>query len=129
MGEWGEDTVSTEAYAEALDAMADALLRVRRLAVDADALAVGWNLDPQQILDVLPDFSTPDGPRRWVLPDEPGPEVTAVRGGSGTIYRRAGPHWQDGPRRGVESWWEILADGPLTDATPAADGQGGDGHG
>jgi hypothetical protein len=69
--------------------------------------------------------ATPDGPRRWALPDEPGPEVTAVRGGSGTIYRRVGPHWQVGPRRGVESWWEILADGPLTDATPAADGQDG----
>lgn len=67
----------------------------------------------------------PDGPRRWALPDEPGPEVTAVRGRSRTIYRRVGPHWQGGACRGVESWWEIMADGPLTDATPAADGQDG----
>jgi hypothetical protein len=73
--------------------------------------------------------ATPDGPRRWALPDEPGPEVTAVRGGSQTIYRRVGPHWQDGAHRVVESWWEILADAPLTDATPAADGQDGDGRG
>jgi hypothetical protein len=73
--------------------------------------------------------ATPDGPRRWALPDEPGPEVTAVRGRSQTFYRHVGRHWEAGACRGVERWWEILADGPLTDATPAADGQDGDGRG
>jgi hypothetical protein len=75
-------------------------------------------------VEVIPEYEEDEA----ATPDGPGAEVTAVRGGSGTIYRRVGPHWQDGPRRGVESWWEILADGPLTDATPAADGQDGDGQ-
>jgi hypothetical protein len=72
--------------------------------------------------------ATPDGPRRWQLPAEPGPEVTAVRDARGDLWnrqRRGG--WRlDRPMGALWSWATLIRqEGPLTDVTPAADGQGG----
>lgn len=74
--------------------------------------------------------ATPDGPHRWALPDEPGPEVTAVRDQDGCLWRRVHNGWQmeRGPGRlqPIERWWKLVSNhGPVTDATPAADGQDG----
>lgn len=72
--------------------------------------------------------ATPDGPRRWALPDEPGPEVTAVRNAAGGTWDRDGRGWTY--QNFAFPWVQLLRDlGPLTDATPAADGQDGDGRG
>jgi hypothetical protein len=72
------------------------------------------------------EAATPDGPRRWALPDEPGPEVTAVRDRDGRRWYRERRGWTH--QNFAFPWVQILRDlGPLTDATPAADGQDGDG--
>ncbi len=71
----------------------------------------------------------PDGPRTWQLPDEPGPEVTAVRDRDGHRWVRFAFGWRlDVPKRpghGRE-WQALLYDrAPLADATPV-DGHNGD---
>jgi hypothetical protein len=72
--------------------------------------------------------STPDGPRRWALPDEPGPEVTAVRDRLGRIWSRVRglPLWGSPETGSVLPFVDLLDHyGPLTDVTPATDGQDG----
>lgn len=49
--------VTVAEYQDVIEAISDALLRIRRLAINADAVVNGWNLDPQKILDILPDFA------------------------------------------------------------------------
>jgi hypothetical protein len=72
--------------------------------------------------------ATPDGPCSWALPDEPGPEVTTVRDREGRRWYRERRGWTH--QNFAFPWIQILRDlGPLTDATPAADGQDGDGRG
>jgi hypothetical protein len=72
--------------------------------------------------------ATPGGPRRWQLPAEPGPEVTALQDRLGRTWSRVRglPLW-GGPETGSVLPFVDLLDhyGPLTDATPAADGQDG----
>jgi hypothetical protein len=75
-------------------------------------------------LDRPGQAATPDGPRRWALPDEPGPEVTAIRDRDGRRWYRERRGWTH--QNFAFPWVQILRDlGPLTDATPAADGQDG----
>jgi hypothetical protein len=62
-----------------------------------------------------------DQPRTWALPDEPGPEVTAVRTCFGTRYVRAGDAWSAVKHHGVFRWDELIRYGPLTDATAEPD--------
>ncbi len=67
----------------------------------------------------------PDGPRRWELPPEPGPEVRAVRTRHGVLYVRTGERWEwaagmtSASRRSLRSlsWSVLMAVAPLTDAT------------
>lgn len=63
-------------------------------------------------------------PRTWRLPDEPGPEVTAVRDAEGTLFEHRtdpdGTSWwiSKPPWRVPFLWGELLHRcGPLTDAT------------
>lgn len=70
---------------------------------------------------------TPAGPRVWALPDEPGPEVTAVRAKAGRVYRRVYDGWRGDGLAQLVDWHELLRYSPLTDATAepaqgAADG-------
>jgi hypothetical protein len=77
------------------------------------------------------EAATPDGPRRWALPDEPGPEVTAVRDRLGRTWSRVRglPLWGSPETGSVLPFIDLLDHyGPLTDATPAAGGQDGDGR-
>jgi hypothetical protein len=63
-------------------------------------------------------------PKVRQLPDEPGPEVTAVRDCVGRLWRRldADPEpWRlvrEHPVRHHATWYGLLAYAPLTDATP-----------
>jgi hypothetical protein len=68
-------------------------------------------------------------PRRWVLPSEPGPEVTAVRDRLGDPWRREEKGWRlVRPLGALWSWSTLLKQfSPLTDATPSpADTPGDD---
>lgn len=58
----------------------------------------------------------------WTLPDEPGPEVTAVRDRHGVKWlRQDGQWWSETPGLGtLRAWHVVLARGPLTDATNEA---------
>jgi hypothetical protein len=72
--------------------------------------------------------ATPDGPRGWALPAEPGPEVTAVRDRLGRIWSRVRglPLWGSPETGSVLPFVDLLDHyGPLTDVTPATDGQDG----
>lgn len=71
------------------------------------------------------------GPRTWRLPEEPGPEVTAVRDADGELWQRTAlGRWDLSPSRtevgrrvrvsspaGV-AWSDLMLYGPLTDASP-----------
>lgn len=60
-------------------------------------------------------------PRRWEVPSEPGPEVTAVRDRDGDVWKRAeNGAWEMMLERGVllaGSWEDLLWHAPLTDVT------------
>jgi hypothetical protein len=86
-----------------------------------------WHLGLAHLAAIRARQAPPDGPRRWALPDEPGPEVTAVRDRDGRRWYYGGRGWIY--QNFVFPWVQLLRDlGPLTDATPAADGQDGDGR-
>ena len=76
-------------------------------------------------LDRAGQAAPPDGPRRWALPDEPGPEVTAVRDRDGDVWYRTVDGWKlnPDPMYVGDTWAQVLQNAPLTDVTPAADGQ------
>lgn len=65
--------------------------------------------------------TTPDTPRTWALPDEPGPEVTAVRDALDEIWIRATDGcWRptvDEVSFSHAEWPALLSRGPLTDVT------------
>lgn len=64
-------------------------------------------------------------PRTWSLPVIPS-EVTAVRGASGTVYRRSGTLWaKPGVTVRLYTLGELLASGwPLTEVTEEEGGNG-----
>lgn len=56
----------------------------------------------------------------WAAPVPPGPEVTHVRDRHGVVWRRDDDlFWADlgGGYEQHRTWWELLARGPLTNAT------------
>jgi hypothetical protein len=69
---------------------------------------------------------------RWSMPDQPGPEVTAVRDRLGVRWRRDDDLWwgdightvsvgdEDHGYEDYRTWSEVLARGPLTDASGEA---------
>ena len=61
----------------------------------------------------------------WVMPAEPGPEVTHVRDRLGVRWRRDGGFWWADIGHGYyghRTWPEVLSRGPLTDASNEAAG-------
>src|SRR5256885_15663507 len=91
-----------------------------------------WHLGLAHLAAIRARQATPDGPRRWALPDEPGPEVTALQDRLGRTWPRVRglPLWGSPETGSVLPFVDLLDHyGPLTDATPAADGQDGDGRG
>jgi len=121
--EGGNDEVALAAYPGTTTADLDA----------ARAFLARW----QPIQDEG-EVVTPDRPREWALPYEPGPEVTAVRSARGETWKREprrpvidkADGWRLARPMGARWSWETLLrqEGPLSDATPA-DGQDGDDHG
>jgi hypothetical protein len=65
-------------------------------------------------------------PRTWAIPDEPGPEVTAVRDCRGVTWTRDDrDFWisdsgYTGPDHRYWRWHQVLGFAPLTDVTPVA---------
>jgi hypothetical protein len=63
-----------------------------------------------------PAAVAPDAPREWALPDEPGPEVTAIRDARGRRWDRDAIGWTY--QNYAFPWVQLLRDlGPLTDAS------------
>ena len=62
-------------------------------------------------------------PQTWGIPEEPGPEVTAVRDRHGDVWKREGDAWRFARRLGALSTWDGLLrhEGPLTDASDEED--------
>ena len=63
------------------------------------------------------------GQGTWRMDPEPGPEVTAVRDAHGVTWRREDTLWWGNIGHGYEDhrqWHELLARGPLTDASGEA---------
>lgn len=55
----------------------------------------------------------------WSMPDEPGPEITAVRDRWDVLWHRSGDQWWS-TAEGLSTlrrWADLLARGPLTDAS------------
>jgi hypothetical protein len=79
-----------------------------------DELQAAYSAEYADAVRRAPALNYLGQPRRWEMPEEPGPEVKAVRDAEGGIWTRSGDRWAGG--RWIRSW-RILLDraGPLTE--------------